>query len=104
MCATKKVPDLVPLPVTQEVLSPLQRWLEMGKNWDFSKRRPSSLRKNSHPRRSRKVGAQMSSIISNLSSLLCNISPSLLCVCSELSVALFYLVTFPKYITPAIHP
>lgn len=111
MCPVKTFPDLFPRAVTQEVLRQLQRWLEMGKSWDFRKRQPSSSRKNSHRRKSRKVRAQMSLFLiflllfvtfvlfSCVSVFGVEYSPALICqwVC-------FTFVTFPKYITRAVHP
>lgn len=70
LCAAKKrstylfsqplyqIAEVFPLPVTQEVLSPLQRWPVTVRSWNFHRRRPSSSRRNNHQRKSRKVGTQ----------------------------------------------
>lgn len=51
---TYHVVEVFSLRVFQEVLSPLQRWLMMVRN--FHRSQLSSLRRNSHQRKSRKVG------------------------------------------------
>lgn len=103
----------------QEVLNPLQKWLVMGRNWNFNRKPPSSSRRNSHLRKPRKVGAQTPPLLIFLlvsSVVYCHLLPFFVSLFgAEYSPALrplsgsaspCHISNRPvsKYITPSVHP